>query len=80
MKKKLTMIYVVLAAALVCALRAGYAAEEITLPVGFVPNVQFAPLYVAVEKGFFADENLSVTLDHNMEIDTKSGKTLSDTH
>ena len=44
MKKKLTMIYVVLAAALVCALRVGYAAEEITLPVGFVPNVQFAPL------------------------------------
>ena len=69
-KKKLTMIYVVLAAALVCALRVGYAAEEITLPVGFVPNVQFAPLYVAVEKGFFADEDLSVTLDHNMEIDT----------
>lgn len=46
------------------------ASEKISLPVGFVPNVQFAPLYVALEKGFFADEDLDVTLDHNMEIDT----------
>lgn len=46
------------------------ASDKISLPVGFVPNVQFAPLYVALEKGFFADEDLDVTLDHNMEIDT----------
>lgn len=46
------------------------ALESFSLPVGFVPNVQFAPLYVALEKGFFTEENLSITLDHSQETDT----------
>ena len=44
-------------------------ADQITLPCGYVPNVQFAPLYVGLEKGFFAEENINLTLDHSMETD-----------
>ena len=44
--------------------------DSFTLPCGFVPSVQFAPLYVGLEKGFFAEENLAPDLDHSMEIDT----------
>ncbi len=44
--------------------------DSFSLPVGFVSNVQFAPLYVALEKGFFAEENIELTLDHSQETDT----------
>jgi len=45
------------------------ALTPITLPAGYIPNVQFAPLYVAIEKGFYRDAGLDVTIDYNMEND-----------
>ena len=47
-------------------------ANELTpvkLGVGFIPNVQFAPFYVGIEKGFYVEEGLDVSLDYGFEND-----------
>ena len=42
---------------------------KVTLAMGYIPNVQFAPFYVAVNQGYFADENLEIEFDYGMETD-----------
>lgn len=42
---------------------------DLTFFLTFIPNVQFAPVYVAIEKGYFADEGLNVTIQHGDEPD-----------
>lgn len=43
--------------------------QKVSLGVGFIPNVQFAPLYVAQQKGFYAEEGLDVDIEYGFEDD-----------
>lgn len=45
------------------------AVEKVTLGVGFIPNVQFAPYYVGIEKGFYRDAGIDLELSYGFEND-----------
>src|SRR5262249_44868490 len=55
-----------------------HAATNITVATGFMPNVQFAPYYVAQDKGYYKQAGLNVTMnydrDPNLLQDVASGK------
>jgi NitT/TauT family transport system substrate-binding protein len=62
----LLLVVLLLAA---CGKKPAASLTPVRLPLGYIPNVQFAPLYVAVEKGYFAEAGIQVEFDYSMETD-----------
>ncbi len=45
------------------------AITKVRLPMGYIANVQYAPYYVAVERGYFKEEGIEVEFDYKFETD-----------
>lgn len=41
----------------------------VKVAMGYIPNVQFAPFYLALEKGYFNQESLQIDFDYGWETD-----------
>jgi NitT/TauT family transport system substrate-binding protein len=42
---------------------------KVRLPMGYIPNIQYAPFYVAVEKGYFKEAGFEIEFDYKFETD-----------
>lgn len=72
--KRFTLLAVVLLFAASCVPQAPAATPTpelmtVTLPVGYIPNIQFAPLYVAMEKGYYRAAGIELKIDYSFETD-----------
>jgi NitT/TauT family transport system substrate-binding protein len=43
--------------------------EKVTIALGYLPDVQFAPFYLALNNGYYRDEGLDVTLQNGIATD-----------
>jgi len=70
--RKLTLWGLVLLLAVACtgapaATPTAAPLRHIRLPMGYIPSVQYAPFYVAVERGYFAAAGIELEFDYSFE-------------
>lgn len=69
MKRFFLFLLVLLAAVTACADGGADGLTQIRLPMGFIADPQYAPYYVAVDKGYFEAEGIEIEFDYSFETD-----------
>jgi len=74
MSKRILLLILFGALVTACAAGAGTgpvneALVHVKLPLGYIPNIQFAPLYVAIENGYFREAGIEIEFDYSFETD-----------
>ncbi len=62
------MIFIA-AAALLPADAYGQPLSTVRLAIGYIPNIQFTPLYVGISKGFYREEGIDLQIQYGFGID-----------
>jgi NitT/TauT family transport system substrate-binding protein len=76
MLKKLVVLTLIVALLTACAAQSTATQPptdkplvHIKVPMGYIPNIQFAPFYMAVERGYFKDAGIDIEFDYALETD-----------
>ena len=69
MKRFFLFLLVLLVAITACWDEKSAEIQRIRLPMGFIPDPQYAPFYMAVDKGYFAEEGIEIEFDYSFETD-----------
>lgn len=57
------ILFVIMGSAIFCAKRTERSADKVSVRLDWLPQAQFAGVYVAQEKGYFKEKNLDVTIN-----------------
>ncbi len=66
---KRSFLLLALLIALVGCSRSAPEERQIRLPMGYRPNVQYAPFYVAAERGYYSEAGIEIEFDYSSETD-----------
>ena len=69
MKRFFLFLLVLLVAITACSDDKSTEIQRIRLPMGFIPGPQYAPFYMAVDRGYFAEEGIEIEFDYSFETD-----------
>jgi NitT/TauT family transport system substrate-binding protein len=76
MLKKLFLLTLIVALLAACAPQAAPGQSpsptslvHVKLPMGYIPNVQYTPFYVAVERGYYKEAGIDLEFDYSFETD-----------